>query len=113
TWPDRRIKIGANAGGLIPAGLAEEVGKVGARLGLRPAVAYVAGDDLLGRMRDLQAAGLSLANTDTGQRLADAGVEPVTANAYLGGWPITAALAARAGGVICPRVTDAALTPPP
>jgi hypothetical protein len=113
TCLDRQIKIVVNAGGLNPAGLADEVDKVAARLGLRPAVAFVTGDDLLGRMADLQAAGLSLANTDTGQRLADAGVEPVTANAYLGGWPITEALAAGSDVVICPRVTDAALTSGP
>src|SRR5204863_406511 len=83
-----------------PAGLADEVDKIAAQLGLRPAVAFVTGDDLLGRMADLRAAGLSLANTDTGQRLADAGVEPVTANAYLGGWPITEALAAGSDVVI-------------
>ena len=113
TCLDRQIKIVVNAGGLNPAGLADEVDKVAARLGLRAAVAFVTGDDLLGRMADLQAAGLSLANTDTGQRLADAGVEPVTANAYLGGWPITEALAAGSDVVICPRVTDAALTSGP
>ena len=113
TCLDRQIKIVVNAGGLNPAGLADEVGKVAARLGLRPAVAYLTGDDLLGRMGDLRTAGLSLANTDTGQRLADAGVEPVTANAYLGGWPITEALAAGADVVVCPRVTDAALTSGP
>ena len=113
TCLDRQIKIVVNAGGLNPGGLADEVDKVAARLGLRPAVAFVTGDDLLGRMADLQAAGLSLANTDTGQRLADVGVEPVTANAYLGGWPITEALAAGSDVVICPRVTDAALTSGP
>jgi hypothetical protein len=113
TCLDRQIKIVVNAGGLNPAGLADEVDKVAARLGLRPAVAFVTGDDLLGRMADLQAAGLSLTNTDTGQQLADAGVEPVTANAYLGGWPITEALAAGSDVVICPRVTDAALTSGP
>ena len=41
--------------------------------------------------------------------LAAAGVEPVTANAYLGGWGIAAALDAGADVVVCPRVTDAAL----
>jgi acyclic terpene utilization AtuA family protein len=113
TCLDRGIKIVVNAGGLNPAGLADEVGRVATALGLRPAVAYITGDDLLGRLADLQAAGLGLASTDTGQPLADAGVAPVTANAYLGGWPITEALAAGADVVICPRVTDAALTSGP
>ena len=81
--------------------------------GVRPGVAYVGGDDLLGRLDGLLAGGVGLANLDTGQQLADAGAEPVTANAYLGGWPITEALAAGADVVICPRVTDAALTSGP
>ena len=37
----------------------------------------------------------------------------VTANAYLGGWGITAALEAGADVVICPRVTDASLVTGP
>src|SRR4029079_235517 len=36
-----------------------------------------------------------------------------TANAYLGGWGITAALQAGADVVVCPRVTDASLVPGP
>ena len=113
TCLDRGIKIVVNAGGLNPAGLAAEVDKVAVGLGLRPAVAYVTGDDLLGRLDGLLAGGTSLANLDTGQPLADAGVEPVTANAYLGGWPIAEALSAGADVVVCPRVTDAALTSGP
>ena len=58
---------------------------------------------------ELQAAGVDLAHLDTGQPLADAGVQPVTANAYLGGWGIAAALDAGADIVVCPRVTDASL----
>jgi hypothetical protein len=113
TCLDRGIRIVVNAGGLNPAGLAAEVDKLAVRLGLRPAVAYVTGDDLLGQLDSLLADGVSLANLDTGQPLADAGVEPVTANAYLGGWPIAEALAAGADVVVCPRVTDAALTSGP
>jgi hypothetical protein len=110
TCLDRGIKVVANAGGLNPAGLAEQVGKLAARLGLQPKIAYITGDDLLDDVPALLAAGVNLANMDTGQRLADAGVQPVTASAYLGSWGITEALAAGADIVICPRVTDAALT---
>jgi Acyclic terpene utilisation family protein AtuA len=110
---DRGIKIVTNAGGLNPGGLADEVGKVAAGLGLAPKVAYISGDDLLGRLPDLQASGISLAHMDTGQPLADAGVQPVSANAYLGGWGIAEALAAGADVVVCPRVTDASLVAGP
>ena len=109
TCLDRGIKIVNNAGGLNPAGLAAQLTALAERLGLHPKIAYVSGDDLVDRMPDLLAAGHDLANLDTGQRLADAGVKPVTANAYLGGWGIAAALGAGADIVVCPRVTDASL----
>ena len=47
-----------------------------------------------------------LDHLDTGAPLT---VDPVSANAYLGGWGIAAALGAGADVVVCPRVTDAAL----
>jgi hypothetical protein len=85
------------------------VGKLAAGLGLQPKVAYISGDDLLGRLPDLLASGIGLAHLDTGQPLADAGVQPVSANAYLGGWGIAEALGGGADVVVCPRVTDASL----
>jgi hypothetical protein len=109
TCLDRGIRIVTNAGGLNPLGLADEVAKLAAGLGLAPQVAAVTGDDLLGRLPELQAAGIDLAHLDTGQPLAAAGVRPITANAYLGGWGIAEALAADADVVVCPRVTDASL----
>jgi hypothetical protein len=113
TCLDRGIKIVSNAGGLNPSGLAAQVGDLAARLGLAPRVAWVEGDDLAGRLDGLLAAGHPLANTDTGQPLADAPAKPVTANAYLGGWGITVALQAGADVVVCPRVTDASLVTGP
>jgi hypothetical protein len=113
TCLDRGIKIVNNAGGLNPAGLAGQFAALAERLGLHPKIAYVTGDDLLPRLDELLAAGHELRNLDTGQSLADAGNKPVTANAYLGGWGITAALDDGADIVICPRVTDASLVTGP
>ncbi|MFZ2176706.1 MAG: acyclic terpene utilization AtuA family protein [Rhodococcus sp. (in: high G+C Gram-positive bacteria)] len=109
TCLDRGIKIVNNAGGLNPAGLAEKFTQLAERLGLHPKIAYVSGDDLLPTLGELQAAGHDLANLDTGETLAASGATPVTANAYLGGWGIAAALGAGADIVVCPRVTDASL----
>jgi hypothetical protein len=106
---DRGITIVVNAGGLNPAGLADRLRDIAARLGLAPKIAHVEGDDLLGRLGELTDAGHALAHADTGEPLAKAGVTPVTANAYLGGWGIAAALRAGADVVVCPRVTDASL----
>ena len=106
---DRGITIVVNAGGLNPGGLAGRLRETSARLGLAPKIAHIEGDDLLGRLGELTEAGHPLAHADTGEPLAKAGVTPVTANAYLGGWGIAAALRAGADVVVCPRVTDASL----
>lgn len=103
TCLERGIRIVSNAGGLDPAGCAGAVRELAGRLGLSPRVAHVSGDDLTGRELDL-------VNADTGERLTAA---PLTANAYLGGRPIAAALAAGADVVVTGRVTDAALVTGP
>jgi hypothetical protein len=109
TCLERGVKIVANAGGLNPEGLAGQIAELAARLGLTARVAYITGDDLAPAIGDLQAAGHELANLDTGLPLAKADLPVVTANAYLGGWGIAAALDAGADVVVCPRVTDASL----
>jgi Acyclic terpene utilisation family protein AtuA len=109
TCLDRGIKIVVNAGGLNPAGLAAKLRELAALAGLRPSVAHVEGDDLLARLPELQARGHDFAHLATGLPLAGSGVEPLTANAYLGGWGITQALRSGADVVICGRVTDASL----
>ena len=103
TCKERGIKVVTNAGGLNPAGCAEKVRDIAAALGLDVKVAHVEGDDLLPRIDGLRP---QLTHLDTGAPLTGA---PITANAYLGGWGIAAALAAGADVVVCPRVTDAAL----
>src|SRR5207244_6778308 len=106
---DGGIKVVSNAGGLEPAGCADAVPELARRAGLSPVVAHVEGDDLLSRIPQLTAAGHRLANTDTGEGLAEAGITPLTAHAYIGGLPIAQALAAGADVVVTGRVTDAAL----
>ncbi|MBI1377880.1 MAG: acyclic terpene utilization AtuA family protein [Frankiales bacterium] len=104
------IKVVSNAGGLDPAGAAAAVRAAADELGLgRVRVAWVEGDDLLPRLDGLRAAGEPFANLATGEPLEALGAPPLTANAYLGGRGITAALAAGADVVITGRVTDAAL----
>ena len=104
---EKGVRIVANAGGLNPAGCAAAVRELAGRLGLRVNVAHVEGDDLMPRVAELRGPdGAGLANLDTGAPLAG---DPLTANAYLGGWGIAAALEAGAQVVVTGRVTDAAL----
>jgi hypothetical protein len=109
TCTDRGIKVVTNAGGLNPAGLADQVRSLADRLGLSVSVAHVDGDNLLPRIGELDASGYTLAHLDTGEPLAGATGEVVSANAYLGAWPIVEALSGGAEVVICPRITDASL----
>jgi hypothetical protein len=106
---DRGVKVVANAGGLNPAGLAEDLHALAERLGVHPTIAYIDGDDVTQRLPDWLAAGVDLRSMDNGQSLADVEFEPITANVYLGAWGIVEALRGGADVVICPRVTDASV----
>lgn len=106
---ERGVKVVSNAGGLNPAGCARAVEAVAADLGLRPRIAWIDGDDVLPRLDELRATGEELRNLDTGERLDEAGITPITANAYVGGFGIAEALHAGADVVITGRITDAAL----
>jgi Acyclic terpene utilisation family protein AtuA len=105
----RGIKVVVNAGGLDPAGLAEATRELLARVGVDLAVAHVEGDDLSQRLPELLAGGHGLAHLDTGAPLESWGRQPLTANAYLGGFGIAAALEAGADVVVTGRVADASL----
>jgi len=84
---EKGVKIVSNAGGLNPAGLAERLREVATGLGLDAKIAHVEGDDLRS---------LGFANA-------------LTANAYLGGFGIAAALQQGADVVVTGRVTDASV----
>lgn len=103
------IKVVVNAGGLNPAALAAAMRKMCKAAGVRLSVAHVEGDDITGRLEELQAKGHALSNLDTGAPISEWPYRPLTANAYLGGWGIARALREGADIVICPRVTDASL----
>lgn len=105
TCRDRGIRVVSNAGGLDPQGCADALGEMVERLGIGPvSIGVVTGDDLMPRMDELDEPWINL---DT--REAPDGIGFLTANAYLGGEPVTAALAAGADVVITGRITDAAL----
>jgi len=109
---ERRIKITANAGGVNPRGCAQAVAEVARRLRLsgKLRIGVVTGDDLLGRLDGLLARGHELRNLDTNRRLADVRDRVVSANAYLGAWPVVDALRRGADVIVTGRVTDTGLT---
>ncbi len=106
---DKKIRVVTNAGGLNPRSMAARLEEIAARLGLKPKIAFIEGDDLLPRLAVLQEQGERFAHMDKGISLQDARARTATANAYLGGWGIAEALARGADIVVTGRVTDAAL----
>lgn len=104
-----KAKVVTNAGGFDPASLAAELRTMCAQAGVDLKIAHIEGDNIVGRVGELQAAGEKFDNLDSGESLSTWGNDAVAANAYLGGWGIAKALAEGADIVICGRVTDASL----
>jgi len=112
---ERGVKIIANAGGVNPPSCAAAVKAVAEKNGAKGAlrIGVVSGDDLLGRIDQLIAAGHPLANMETGEPLSLVRDRVLSANAYIGSEPIVEALGKGANVVITGRSTDTALTMAP
>lgn len=98
------VKVITNAGGLNPHACRARMEELAAAAGLSFRIAVVEGDDLMDRLDDL---------SGQDEIYTGAAFPPkekvFTANAYFGGRPIAAALAAGADMVITGRVVDSAL----
>jgi len=100
----RGIRVVANAGGLNPEGLAEMIRARCRDEGIALRVAAITGDDISPLVPALRAEGLR--DMFNGSEFPAA---PTSIHAYLGAFPIAAALAAGADIVITGRVVDSAL----
>ncbi|WP_423453890.1 acyclic terpene utilization AtuA family protein [Ottowia sp. VDI28] len=101
----RGIRVIANAGGVNIAACAEALAKVADEAGLKLRIATVAGDDLMGRVEELR--GEDVRDMTTGKSMPG---RLISANAYLGAFPIAAALDSGADIVITGRCVDSATT---
>jgi Acyclic terpene utilisation family protein AtuA len=102
---ERGVVVIANAGGVNPVACARAVRRLAPDL----KVAVVLGDDIFPRLDELLAAAHSMRNLDTGAPLASIRGRVLSANAYLGAFPLAEALATGADVVISGRCADAAL----
>lgn len=101
----KKIKVIANAGGLNPRACAAALEALLAKQGVDLKVAWVEGDDIRPRLDEWKAKGLTeMFNC------APLPETPLTMNAYLGGFPVAAALAKGADVVITGRCVDSAVT---
>ena len=100
------IRIVANAGGLNPSACAAALQKTMDELGHSVRIGVVSGDDATATVGQLRREGVVLKDQHSGQA-----APPffLTANAYLGAFPIAAALDAGADIVITGRVVDSAM----
>jgi hypothetical protein len=103
---ERNIKVVANAGGVNPAACAHAVLK--AAPGLR--VAIVHGDNVFDRIDEFLGKGYEMRDMDTGQAISAIRSQILSANAYIGAFPLAEALDTGADVVIAGRSTDTALT---
>ena len=99
------VKIVGNFGAANPPAAAQRIAELAQTLGTRaPRIAIVEGDDLSGLLSPAE-----LAARETGGILLDERREIISANLYLGAWPIAEALDRGADIVVTGRVADSAL----
>jgi len=103
---ERNIKVVANAGGVNPAACAQAV--LQSAPGLK--VAVVHGDDVLDRIDEFLGKGYEMRDMDTGRPISTIRSRILSANAYIGAFPLAEALDTGADVVIAGRSTDTALT---
>ena len=99
---ERKVRLVSNAGGLNPAKCRDALLALAREQGLSPRIAIVTGDDVL----DLGAHFLDTPDANTAAAAPPAPL--MSANAYLGAWPIAEALRAGADIVITGRCVDSA-----
>jgi len=102
---ERGITVIANAGGVNPLACAREV----VRLAPGIKVAVVLGDDVFSRLDEFHSKGYEMRDMDTGEPIAGIRGRILSANAYIGAFPLAEALATGAQVVIAGRSTDTAL----
>ena len=100
----RKIKVVANAGGVNLAACRAALERIAAEAGVALRIGTVEGDDLVPRLDELRT--LDLRDLASGAPLPE---RLLSVNAYLGGFPIAAALDAGADIVVTGRCVDSAL----
>jgi hypothetical protein len=105
------IKLITNGGGVNPLAARDAIFAVARKLGLKGLkIGVVLGDNILQRMDELVAAGHEMKQMETGEPIAAVKDKLLSANVYLGAFPIVEALRGGADIVLTGRTTDTGLT---
>jgi hypothetical protein len=108
---EKNIKVITNGGGVNPLACRDAIFREAEKAGIKGLkVGVVVGDDILENIDELLAAGIELANMETGEPLSKIRGDIVSANVYFGAFPIVEALQKGADIVITGRTTDTGLT---
>jgi hypothetical protein len=106
----RGVRVISNAGGVNPLGCRGALLEM-AQLESRPLeIAAVIGDDLMERLGELNASGVTLDDMDSGAAFTAIRDRVSSANAYYGAWPVVEALKSGAQIVVTGRCTDTGIT---
>uniref|UniRef100_A0A832MJB9 DUF1446 domain-containing protein n=1 Tax=Eiseniibacteriota bacterium TaxID=2212470 RepID=A0A832MJB9_UNCEI len=106
----RGTKVITNAGGVNPLACRDAVLETTRLAGTPLDVAAVVGDDLMDRLGELAAAGVTLDRMDDGAAFSAIRDRVSSANAYYGAWPVVEALRGGAQIVVTGRCTDTGIT---
>jgi len=107
---ERGTRVISNAGGVNPLACRAALLAMTQQHGRPLEVAAVTGDDLMERLGELNAAGVTLDNMDDGAAFAPIRERVSSANAYYGAWPVVEALRTGAQIVVTGRCTDTGIT---
>src|SRR5262249_10242965 len=107
---ERGTRVISNGGGVNPLACRAALLAMAQQHGKPLEVAAVVGDDLMERLGELNAAGVSLDNMDDGAPFAPIRERVSSANAYYGAWPVVEALKSGAHIVVTGRCPDTGIT---
>ena len=107
---ERKVRVISNAGGVNPLACRGAILEMAQLHGRPLEVAAVVGDDLMARLGELNAGGITLDNMDDGASFAAIRDRISSANAYFGAWPVVEALRSGADIVVTGRCTDTGIT---
>ncbi len=107
---ERNVKVIANAGGVNPEACQKAIMDIAKKHGVKGLkIGIVTGDDIMGRLSELNEKGEALANMDTGEGLFEKEREILSANVYMPTGGVVDALNQGAQIVITGRGTDPGL----
>lgn len=108
---ENKTKLITNAGGINPEACCKSILEFAHKMGLKPKIALVSGDNIFSDIKDLYPKHCSFENMETGEKFSQVSDRLACANVYYGASPVVAALRKWDPDIIITgRVTDTGIT---